>query len=202
MPVYVRDGLGLPKIVGFVGASFLLAEALLNGPTGILADRYGRRLLMVIGPCFPFHLCLYRLLRVPESGSGQAVAIGFLLTLRFLDGAGAAALWPRCLRVYRGPGARKAAIDGDGPAECLYMIGLAIGPLVGGLLNDTIAARFDLAKDNPLRYAPSFGFAAVAFLIAAIVAFVAIPSRQSLRNTFRTRTLSITRTGGRSLWPP
>src|SRR5688500_11596623 len=50
MPVYVRDGLGLStKIVGFVGASFLLAEALLNGPTGILADRYGSRLLMVTG---------------------------------------------------------------------------------------------------------------------------------------------------------
>jgi MFS family permease len=58
-----------------------------------------------------------------------------------------------------------------------YMIGLAIGPLVGGLLNDSIAARLNLAENNPWRYAPSFGFAAVAFLVAAIVAFVVIPTK-------------------------
>jgi MFS family permease len=48
---------------------------------------------------------------------------------------------------------------------------------VGGLLNDSIAARLNLAENNPWRYAPSFGFAAVAFLVAAIVAFVVIPTK-------------------------
>lgn len=178
MPVYVRDGLGLPKIVGFVGASFLLAEALLNGPTGILADRYGRRLLMVIGPLLSVFTCVCTaFLRVPESGSGQAVAIGVLVVLRFLDGAGAAALWPAVFASIGDRVHEKQRSTAMGLLNVSYMIGLAIGPLVGGLLNDTIAARFGLAKDNPLRYAPSFGFAATAFLIAAVVAFIVIPSR-------------------------
>jgi DHA1 family multidrug resistance protein-like MFS transporter len=178
MPVYVRDGLGLPKIVGFVGASFLLAEALLNGPTGILADRYGRRLLMVIGPLLSVFTCICTaLLRVPESGSGQIISISILLVLRFLDGAGAAALWPA---VFASIGDRideKQRSTAMGLLNVSYMIGLAIGPLIGGLLNDTIAARLNLATDNPLRYAPSFGFAGVAFLIAALVAFTVIPTK-------------------------
>ncbi|MES2459525.1 MAG: MFS transporter [Armatimonadota bacterium] len=185
MPVYVRDGLGLGKFVGFVGASFLLAEAVLNGPTGILADRYGRRLLMVIGPLLSVFTCVCTaLLRIPEGGTGQIIGVGILLVLRFLDGAGAAALWPA---VFASIGDRideKLRSTAMGVLNVAYMIGLAIGPLVGGLLNDTIAARFNLAQNNPWRYAPSFGFAAAAFLVAAIVAFIVIPSReQSAKHT-------------------
>ena len=184
MPVYVRNGLGLPDIVGFVGASFLLAEALLNGPTGILADRFGRRLLMVIGPLLSVFTCVCTaLLRIPDHGSGQAIGIGILVTLRFLDGAGAAALWPAVFASIGDRVDEKQRSTAMGLLNVSYMIGLAIGPLVGGLLNDKIAARLNLATDNPWRYAPSFGFAATAFLIAAIVAFVAIPSRAAIRKS-------------------
>ncbi|MBC8102499.1 MAG: MFS transporter [Cytophagales bacterium] len=180
MPVYVRNGLGLPNIVGFVGASFLLAEALLNGPTGILADRYGRRLLMVIGPLLSVFTCVCTaLLRIPDQGTGQAIGIGILVTLRFLDGAGAAALWPAVFASIGDRVNEKQRSTAMGLLNVSYMIGLAIGPLIGGLLNDTIAARLNLSLNNPWRYAPSFGFAAVAFLIAAVVAFLVVPSHSA-----------------------
>src|SRR5579884_4039189 len=53
MPVFLVETRHLGEAsVGLVLTAFLLSEAALKGPMGHLADKYGRKRLMTVGPLF------------------------------------------------------------------------------------------------------------------------------------------------------
>jgi MFS family permease len=188
IPVYVKFGLNLPSLVGTTIAAFLLAEALLNGPMGHLADRLGRRHLMVAGPLISVFTCIATaFLRIPVEGTGHYAGIIALYVLRMIDGAGAAMLWPAVFAAIGDRAGERHQGAAMGTLNVAYMMGLAFGPLVGGGLNDFFARSMQLPPENPVRYAPSFFSAALFFLICAIIGFVVAP-RQTDRSRSTTET--------------
>jgi MFS family permease len=177
LPVYVKFGLGLPKIVGFAITAFLLSEAVLNGVMGVMADRLGRRRLMVVGPLISVFTCAATaFLRVPEGGSSTGI-VAALLALRFIDGAGAAMLWPAIFASIGDRVPKERQASAMSVLNVTYMMGLAFGPLVGGLLNDFFGRQMALPTTDPRRYMPSFAAAGVCFLICSAIALVVAPRR-------------------------
>jgi MFS family permease len=57
-----------------------------------------------------------------------------------------------------------------------YLVGIAFGPFVGGLANDTFSG--DLPVGSAERYVPSFFVAAACFAVAAVVAYFVAPTRE------------------------
>lgn len=177
LPVYLAFGLGLPKLVGFSLTAFYLAEAVGNSPMGALGDRLGRRRLMVTGALISVGTCIgTAFVRVPEGG-GPAVwlGIGLILTLRVLDGLGAAALWPSMFASISDRVEGKRQAQAMSALNITYLVGIALGPFVGGLVNDTFGQG--RAVGDPARYVPSFFVAAACFAAAAVIAWFAAPRR-------------------------
>lgn len=156
MPVYLREVVGLGEsTITAVGSVFLLTEAVLRAPMGMLSDQIGRRRLIVLGPLLTVFTSLMTLL---ASHPLHFVA------LRALDGLGAAMLWP----------AAYAAIGDSVPAHkrawamsflnMTYMSGIALGPLAGGLANDLSGAK-----------QASFYLTACLFAIATLIAWLFYP---------------------------
>lgn len=177
LPVYLEFGLGLPKLVGFSLGSFYLAEALGNSPMGALGDRLGRRRLMVAGALLSVCTCLATaFIRVPSGGGPLAwLAIGGLLTLRLLDGIGAAALWPALFASVSDRVDEKRQAQAMSILNITYLLGIAFAPFVGGLVNDTWGQG--LSERDPARYTPSFFVAAACFAAAALLAYFVAPRR-------------------------
>src|SRR5579864_1757633 len=92
MPVYLAKARNLGEsAVGLVLAAYLLSEAVFKGPMGHLADRYGRKRLMIIGPSIT--ICTSVLSIVVPYRPAVLEVLLFVL-LRICDGVGAAMLWP------------------------------------------------------------------------------------------------------------
>ncbi len=175
LPVFLKDGLGKPILSGVAMGTFYLFQALGNSPMGHLADRFGRRRLMVLGALLSVLTCLgTSQVRFPEGGS-LLVPVLLLLLLRAIDGVGAAMFWPA---VFAAIGDK---ISQDRQAQAMtvlngaYFAGIAVGPLIGGLMNDTLAGQ--LLPSDPHRYAPSFYLAAGCFLLCAIFSYVVAPRK-------------------------
>ena len=125
LPVFVRRLGGSDVDAGVVMASFFAAQVLLQYPTGRLADRIGRRPVLIAG------LLLF-----------GAASVGFLapitpadaVLLRALQGAGAGAAGVASLAMISG----SVALERRGRAfAAVYggeIAGLAIGPLVGSVI--------------------------------------------------------------------
>jgi MFS transporter, DHA1 family, multidrug resistance protein len=125
LPVFVRRLGGSDVAAGVVMASFFAAGVLLQYPTGRLADRIGRRPVLIGG------LLLF-----------GAASLGFLapitpadaVLLRALQGAGAGAAGVASLAMISG----SVALERRGRAfAAVYggeIAGLAIGPLVGSVI--------------------------------------------------------------------
>ena len=177
LPVYLEFGLGLPKLVGFSLTAFYLAEALGNSPMGVLGDRLGRRRLMVLGALVSVGTCIgTAFVRVPPGGGPLAWAgIGLLLLLRVLDGCGAAALWPALFASVSDRVPEKRQAQAMSLLNITYLVGIAFGPFVGGLANDTFSHGLDVR--DPARYVPSFFVAAACFATAAVLAYFVAPRR-------------------------
>jgi MFS transporter, DHA1 family, multidrug resistance protein len=177
LPLYIDKAMKLSHFVGLIGATVLFSQAVLNGPMGMLSDRLGRRKLLVAGPLCSVLSCIGTVALHGQGGVAGAVA---MIALRVLDGAGAAMLWPA---LYATIGDKVSAKEQAGAMSILnatYMIGLALGPFVGGELNVRLGGTHP--DTSALRYAPSFWAAAALFAIAAIIAFVVAPSRAQERH--------------------
>jgi DHA1 family multidrug resistance protein-like MFS transporter len=177
LPVYLKSGLGLPNLPGIALAAFYTAEAIGNSPMGALADRFGRRRIMVFGALLSVLTCVgTAFVRVPQ-GPGAVIwgAVGLILLFRVLDGLGAAMLWPAVFASVgdRVPIQRQA--QAMSALNITYLVGIALGPLIGGLVNDTLGGAYGVA--DPRRYAPSFFVAAGCFFLTAVIAYVAAPRR-------------------------
>lgn len=182
LPVFLKFGLHLANLPGLALAAYYLVEALANSPMGALADRLGRRRLMVLGTCVSILTCLATSqLRTPEGGAAVLGVTALVLLLRALDGMGAAMLWPN---VYASA-ADRVAPERQAQANTLitmaYMATIAIGPKVGGWLNETFGRHY--TQDQPGRYAPSFLFAAGCFAATAVLAYFIAPRRATAHHT-------------------
>lgn len=178
LSIYLQKGLGLSVIVGAAFGAFYLAEAVLNSPMGTLADRFGRRPLMVIGALASFFTCMgFAFLRVPHFASGVYIAGAAVLLMRLVDGAGAAALWPAVFASVgdRVPEARRTTAMSA--LTVTYFAGIALGPFVGGYANEWYETLTHFPEDDPRHYMPSLLLAAALFLVTAISAYFVIPPK-------------------------
>jgi MFS family permease len=152
LPLYLRERGASYGLVGVIVASALVAQALAQWPAGWLADRVGRREMMVAGLLLAAAASLVFIL---------PVSVAWLVVLRFVQGLGFAAAAP----------AERAAVADVVPAEELgvaygwvsaaRMSGLIVGPAIGGLL--AVFGRWTV-----------FAATAAALAVAAVVAAIAL----------------------------
>jgi DHA1 family multidrug resistance protein-like MFS transporter len=157
MPPYLRFDLGLGAWVGAVGAAFLLAETALKSPLGLLSDRFGRKRLLLVGPLISMVTAPLTVLVHHPLG---------LMLLRALDGVGAAALWPTIFAAVADVVEEKDRSTAMSLLNVTYLIGVAMGPLLGGLVNDLTGSR-----------TASFYLASLLFVLATVVCLVGVPAR-------------------------
>jgi len=136
--VYCKYGLGISAYMMVkVMAPFYVSEVLFKGPFGVLADRIGRKSLMVIGPAITIFTPIVTILIPYPPHTVNVFYLSLFGFLRLLDGAGAALLWP-AMFAYIGDVVHK---DKRASAMSLlnvtYIMGLALGFLAGGWVNDT-----------------------------------------------------------------
>ena len=156
IPPYLEQ-IGFKAQAGIVIGTFLLIEALFKSPMGSLGDRLGRRPLIVGGALISSVTAILMTF---------AHTIPFLIILRIFDGVAAAAIWPTLIAAVGGsvgPDKRTSAMNA---VTVTYIIGVALGPLFGGLANDLTHSKLT-----------SFYLVSFLFVLTALVAFFLTPHR-------------------------
>lgn len=139
LPVYFTKGLHIPTgIMGLILVWFFIAESLFKSPLGILADRIGRKPLMIGGAAVTVFTPILLISTHYDPASVTAVAVlvtfGFL---RALDGLGEAALWPSLYAYVGDVVQEKQRGAAMGLLNVVYMIGIALSFLAGGFADDS-----------------------------------------------------------------
>ena len=158
LPLYAKDFGVSATVVGLTLTVFALARLILNVPAGMIADRFGRRILLIGGPI---------LTSIGMFGSGFAGDIWSLLIWRFIAGGGSAFYMSGAL-IYLidiAPSDRRARYVATN--QWALSVGVALGPGIGGL----VAERWGLA-------AP-FHVVGVIALIAAAYAIFRLPETRN-----------------------
>ena len=158
LPLYA-DSFGVSTaLVGATVTAFGLARLLTNVPAGMLADRSGRRKLLIGGPLVT---------AFGMFGSGFANTIWILLGFRFVAGLGSA-LYMTGATIYlldiasaEQRGRFIAANQGA------LLVGVGFGPALGGLIAD----RYDLSMP--------FYVVAVGGVLTAVYSFFRLPETRS-----------------------
>lgn len=123
LPLYLKERLGASAtLVGVVVATFAAVETVFKTTWGGLADRIGRRPVIVWGLLLSSMApVLMTLLRSPW----------LFVPLRLIDGMGSAALWPAAAAVMadRTDGEQRATAMGT--LNMFFLSGLALGPSLG-----------------------------------------------------------------------
>lgn len=166
MSVYIQYGIKIDlRWIAWCSGVFIAMEGLLKSPMGILGDRYGRKILMVAGPL----VSVVTALLTPHVANPY-----MLIFLRILDGVGAAALWPAAFSLIGDHVPENKRAGAMSLFNLAYLIGLALGPALGGGINDFTFHHFNVSFAHSKE--ASFYLAAVMFAVTAIVAFVMIPN--------------------------
>ena len=124
LPLYASEfGVGT-TMIGLTITTFALARLLLNVPAGFIADRFGRRAILIGGPAIT---------SVGMIGSGLADSIWTLLAWRFVAGAGSA-LYMGGAMVYLMDIARPDQLSRYvATNQWALALGVSLGPGIGGL---------------------------------------------------------------------
>lgn len=164
MPVYIL-AIGLDsRWIGAIATAYLVVEGVLKSPFGVLGDRIGRKALMLVGPIVSTFTAL-----LTPSIHNPYILVG----LRVLDGMGAAALWPAAFSLIGDHVPESRRSSAMSLFNVAYLIGVALGPAIGGGINDY--ARHHLHLSVPVAKEASFYVAALLFAMTAVVAAVSIP---------------------------
>ena len=158
LPLYAKNFGVSATVVGLTLTVFALARLILNVPAGMIADRFGRRILLIGGPI---------LTSIGMFGSGFAGDIWSLLIWRFIAGGGSAFYMSGAL-IYLidiAPSDRRARYVATN--QWALSVGVALGPGIGGL----VAERWGLA-------AP-FHVVGVIALVAATYAIFRLPETRN-----------------------
>lgn len=171
MPVYLVKSMhyGSGAMAG-IGAAFLLCEGVTKGPFGILGDRVGRKRLIIVGPLLSTITALLTLLVHPSQWY-------FFVALRALDGFGAAALWTSALAMIADVVAEDRRSQAMSLFTVAYMVGIAVGPFIGGLANDLtgmVTSNLHVRDIDPRT--ASFYVVSFLFLLTAIIAAWRVPN--------------------------
>lgn len=123
LPLHLTERLGASvKLVGLVVATFALVETLFKTAWGGMADRMGRKPIMVAGLVLSAAApAVMAVLRAPA----------LFVPLRFLDGIGSAALWPAAAAVVADTTAPDRRATGMGMLNVALLGGIAAGPSLG-----------------------------------------------------------------------
>ncbi len=123
LPLYLKERLGVSAtLVGLVVAAFAAVETLCKTTWGHVADRVGRRPVVVGGLLLASAAPLVMtVLRVPW----------LFVPLRLVDGTGSAALWPATAAAIVDRTASRRRAAGMGTLNMFFLSGLALGPSVG-----------------------------------------------------------------------
>jgi len=154
LPSYAKSFGVSTTLVGATITVFGLARLVTNVPAGMLADRRGRRKLLIGGPLIT---------AVGMFGSGLATSIWVLLGFRFIAGLGSA-LYMTGATIYlldiSSPEQRGRYIASNQGA---LLVGVGFGPALGGLL----ASRYTLSTP--------FYVVAVAAVLTALYSYLRLP---------------------------
>jgi DHA1 family multidrug resistance protein-like MFS transporter len=163
--MYIRDDLRLDsKWIAIAAMAFILIEGVMKSPFGILGDRIGRKKLILAGPA----VSIFTAVLTP------AVHNPFLLVaLRILDGLGAAALWPAAFSLIGDYVPEERRAKAMSFFNLAYLLGLAMGPALGGGVNDFAYHHFGFTLQHSKEM--SFYVASVLFAITTIVAVAFMP---------------------------
>ena len=159
IPLYAKDFDVSAAAVGLTLTVFALARLIVNVPAGILADRSGRRVLLVGGPLIT---------SVGMIGSGLSDSIGELLVWRFVAGAGSAFYMSGAMIYLIDIAAPEQRTRYVATNQWALTVGFALGPGIGGLVAD--------------RYGLSVPFFVVAVMggLTAVYAFFRLPETRGV----------------------
>ncbi|MDR7523211.1 MAG: MFS transporter [Armatimonadota bacterium] len=123
LPLYLTERLGASvKLVGAVIATFALVETFFKTAWGGLADRLGRRPVMIIGMILSAAApLLMAVLRTPL----------LFVPLRVVDGMGSAALWPSAAAAVADVTTSQRRATGMALLNLAFLGGIAAGPSLG-----------------------------------------------------------------------
>jgi DHA1 family multidrug resistance protein-like MFS transporter len=138
LPVFVRRELHAAYYLGPIVGAFLLAEALLKGPMGILSDRVGRRVVLILAP-LGSALAAVALTFVRAPFSMQKLA--YMMGVRCLDGVAAAALWTTMYAAVADQVPEERRASAMSTLTVSYLAGFAMGPALGGWADKEYSVR-------------------------------------------------------------
>jgi MFS family permease len=123
LPLYLKERLGASAaLVGAVVATFAAVETVFKTSWGSLADRVGRRPVIVSGLVLsstaPIVMTLLR-------------SAWLFIPLRLVDGMGSAALWPVAAAAIADRAAGPQRATAMGALNMFFLSGLALGPALG-----------------------------------------------------------------------
>jgi MFS family permease len=133
-------GVGLAG-VQWVSLAYLLTLIALLVPVGRWSDRYGRKLIYLYG---------FVVFTAASAACGLAPSLAVLIALRVVQAAGAAMLQANSVALVATsapPGHRRAALGIQAAAQSL---GLALGPVAGGLLTASAGWRWIFLVNVPV----------------------------------------------------
>ncbi len=182
MPVYLGEVRGYGAgWIGIIIGAFLLSEAVFKGPMGKLADRFGRKRLIVLGPALSMGTALLTMLVPTNVGAWETIA---LVLLRVLDGVGASMIWPAAFALVGETVKENEKQEAMSMLNLVYLVGIALALPIGGVTNDVLG-RYLAASTGATS--ASLYLAAILFLICAITSLLLLPTGREHRNTFRNR---------------
>lgn len=159
VPLFAEDFGVSTTMVGLTLTVFALARLILNVPAGMIADRFGRRWLLIGGPVIT---------SIGMFGSSFAGDIWTLLAWRFVAGAGSALYMSGAL-VYiidiSRPDQRARFVATN---QWALILGVALGPGLGGLVADAYGL------DAPFRVV------GVLAIVAAVYSALRLPETRDL----------------------
>jgi MFS family permease len=126
LPLHLTERLGASVgLVGVVVAAFALVETLAKTVWGTIADRVGRKPLIIVGLLLSSVApMLMSVLRVPT----------LFVPLRLVDGTGSSALWPASAAAIADTSPVGQRATAMGTLNSFFLAGLALGPSLGLLV--------------------------------------------------------------------
>jgi len=156
--------------IGMIFAAFAISRAVFMPIVGNISDKIGRKIFIVSGLLLLIVVSLLYLLADNEYQ---------LTVIRFIHGIGAAIVLP-IVMAYAGEFAEEGKEGASmGPVTMVFYLGMAAGPLLGGILHHTLGF-------NAVFYGAAF-LSALAFLAALVL----LPKEKKVRRTQTTTTKKI-----------